>query len=398
MIKRTQLMPVSALKAFCRPLASVFYLLIPFLFTTSASYAAPEPKGIFSGKYKIECRGSDTGCACFKDSSSSSAEVDRLYHLEPLNGISGKDESVKKADEGKPAKPVTYAQVKSRNGKTCFYDTQKLRPIYWANTNCPDESTFSKLPFASLETIIKTGSKNNTKAKSFKVYPTFYYVADEAFYGTRKTERLYQARTGKRLATVNKEYRVDLDIQGTGKLNDGRVLNVWKYTNRIWDYVVLPKGSYGLGIHDHYLFPFRTVAIDFTYLCQQAGLKNCSGNRATDKKRFIGSLLYISQLDGTALPNGKTHDGYVCAHDVGGAIKSDRIDLFVGNMGGGNPYLPECRSRNAYMDNGIESLVPYDWKLFDKNGRVRQHEYRTTAAHKGLDVQVVKGTKCKNIW
>jgi hypothetical protein len=352
--------------------------------------------GIFSGKYKIECRNSETGCPCYEKPNTNSKVLDKIFHLEPLDSISGSDESIEKDETNQT--PITYAQIKTSNNIACYYNTQKLRPIYWANTKCPDEETFKDLPFPEIETVLEKGSKNGVKLPSYQVFPTFYYVADEAFYGTTKTERLYEAKTGKRLATVNADYRVDLDIQGTGKLNDGRVLNVWAYKNGIWDYVVLPKGSYGLGILNHYLYPFRTVAIDFTYLCKKAGYTNCSSKTSVNKSKFIGSLLYIPQLEGTSLPNGKTHDGYVCAHDVGGAIKSDRIDLFVGNMGGGNPYLPECRSKNAYMENGIESLVPYDWKLFNENGRVRKYEYRTTALHKALDVHVVKGAKCKNIW
>jgi hypothetical protein len=373
--------------------SSLFFLLI---IATNAYSSERTQKGLFSGKYKIECRGTDTGCPCFSSQSDRSVVVDRVFHLTPLNSANGLDESVKKDESGNT--PITYAKIKTQSGKACYYDTQKLRPIYWVNTKCPDEDAFSKLPFPEIETVLEKGSKNGKRANRYKVYPTFYYVADEAFYGETKTEKLFQAKTGKLLSTVNKDYRIDLDIQGTGRLNDGRVINVWAYKNAIWDYVVLPKGSFGLGIHNHYLYPFRTVALDFSYLCKKAGLSNCSGYKETDKKRFIGALLYISQLDGVKLPNGKTHDGYVCAHDVGGAIKSDRIDLFVGNMGGGNPYLPVCRSNNAYMEHGIESLVPYDWKLFNENGRVRKYEYRTTAQHKALDVQVIEGAKCKNIW
>lgn len=352
--------------------------------------------GYFSGKYKIECRGSEVGCPCFEKPSNQSRIVDRVFHLEPLDSVSGVDESEKK-DESKRT-PIRYAKIRSSRNLTCFYETQRLRPIYWANTQCPDEDKFKDIPFDPIESVIKTGSKNNDRLDSYQVYPTFYYIADESFYGTKKTEPLFEAKTGKKLATVNAEYRIDLDIQGTGRLNDGRVLNVWAYKRGIWDYVVLPKGSYGLGILNHYLYPFRTVALDFTYLCKKAGYSNCSSSSSANKKRLIGSLLFIPQLEGAPLPNGKTHDGYVCAHDVGGAIKSDRIDLFVGNMGGGNPYLPRCRSNNAYIDHGIESLVPYDWKLFDENGRVRKYEYRKTATHKALDVHVIKNTFCKNIW
>lgn len=349
---------------------------------------------VFSGQYKAECRGDDSGCPCFEEQDEQSQIVKRLFHLQPFEGTSGNDET--KASPG--ANLTSMVELKLEGGDRCFYPTKKLRPIYWANTNCPDEDSFADLPFPDISSVLKKGSQNGQKLASFKTFPTFYYVADEAFYKDTKTENLYEGKTGKLLATVNADYRIDLDIQGTGRLNDGRVLNVWQYKNSIWDYVVLPKGSFGLGIRDHYLYPFRTVAIDFSYLCKKSNLAGCTGNREQDKRNFVGSLLHIAQLEGTPLPNGKIHDGYVCAHDVGGAIKQDRIDLFVGTMGGGNPYLPKCRSENAYTKHGIESLVPYDWRLFDENGRVRPYEYRTVSPSKGLDVRVVKGAKCKNLW
>lgn len=379
-----------------------FLSLLSFISISQiAKSSDTKPKGIFSGKYKVECRGREKGCNCYQKPSSKSQVVDKLFHMEPLESLSGKDKS--SFVEGKTKlfelkKDITYTGLKTSNGKTCFYDSQKLRPIYWANTNCPDEREFEKLPFENVKSILKQGTIDAPMSKSYKVFPTFYYVADETFYGDSKTEPLYEARTKKIIAYVNKDYRVDLDIQGTGKLKDGRVLNVWALKGGVWDYVVLPKGSWGLGIIDHYLYPFRTVAIDFTYLCKQAGLSGCSNGHSANKRKLIGSLLYIEEIVGTVLPNGKVHDGYVCAHDVGGAIKADRIDLFVGNMGGGNPYLPECRSKNAYIDHGIESLVPYDWRLFNKDGRVRKYEYRTVAPHKALTISLVKGARCKNIW
>lgn len=345
----------------------------------------------FSGKYKIVCRGAREGCPCYENPTSASGVKDLLFHLEPFTGT-GEDDTTSK--DPKPA----FTALLGRNGESCYYPTDKLRPIYWANTKCPDESTFEDLPFPSISSVLEYGSERGTKSQAYKVFPTFYYVADETFYGPVKTEKLYEARTGNLLATVNADFREDLDIQGTGKLNDGRVLNVWKYTGGIWDYVVLPEGSYGLGIRDHYLYPFRTAAVDFRYVCKKGQYSNCGASTSELKRRFVGSLLYVKQLVGAKLPNGAVHDGYVCAHDVGGAIKEDRIDLFVGNMGGGNPYLPECRRTNSFIKHGIESLVPYDWRLFDEDGRVEKYEYRRVSPHKALDVQVVRGAKCKNLW
>jgi 3D (Asp-Asp-Asp) domain-containing protein len=72
--------------------------------------------------------------------------------------------------------------------------------------------------------------------------------------------------------------------------------------------------------------PFRTIATDTAYIPS-------------------GSWCYIAELYGVVLPDGSTHDGWVQANDVGGAIKGAHIDLFVGhesNKGknlGGMPSL-----------------------------------------------------------
>ena len=43
------------------------------------------------------------------------------------------------------------------------------------------------------------------------------------------------------------------------------------------------------------------------------------------------TLLFIKETVGLAMPDGRRHDGYWYASDVGGAIHQGRIDLFTGN-------------------------------------------------------------------
>ena len=102
-----------------------------FIFSFASSSQAKKENEVFAGKYKIECRGSETGCPCYAQKSKTSKVVDYVFHLEPLNSATGSDESVKKDETGNT--PVTYAAIKTKSGKQCFYDTQKLRPIYWAH-------------------------------------------------------------------------------------------------------------------------------------------------------------------------------------------------------------------------------------------------------------------------
>lgn len=119
------------------------------------------------------------------------------------------------------------------------------------------------------------------------------------------------------LAEVSPEFASELALQGTGKLRDGRVLNIWgncacprspcfKQTESQW-------GSSGSG---RPLQPFRTVAVD-------------------PKVVKIGSLLYVPLLEGRLMPGrapwgGFIHDGCVVADDTGGGINDNQLDLFVG--------------------------------------------------------------------
>ena len=121
----------------------------------------------------------------------------------------------------------------------------------------------------------------------------------------------------KQIAEVSPEFASQLALQGTGKLRDGRILNIWgsckcahspcfKVTAAQW-------GTAGTGKP---LQPFRTVAVD-------------------PKVVKLGSLLYVPLLEGRTMPGrapwgGYVHDGCVIADDVGGGIDGNQLDLFVG--------------------------------------------------------------------
>ncbi|HTR52634.1 MAG TPA: 3D domain-containing protein [Kofleriaceae bacterium] len=131
---------------------------------------------------------------------------------------------------------------------------------------------------------------------------------------------LYEADQCEAIAQVSPEFATQLAIQGTGKLRDGRVLNIWgrcacartpcfKVTSNQW-------GNSGTG---RPLQPFRTVAVD-------------------PKVVPLGSLLYVPLLEGRTMPGrapwgGFVHDGCVVADDTGGHIDGNRLDLFVARKG-----------------------------------------------------------------
>jgi endonuclease G, mitochondrial len=75
------------------------------------------------------------------------------------------------------------------------------------------------------------------------------------------------------------------------------------------------KGAFGEGVNGMILVPFRTIAVDRSFIP-------------------YGTVIYIPQARGVliTLPSGEKvrHDGYFFAADTGGAIKQNHIDVFTG--------------------------------------------------------------------
>lgn len=91
------------------------------------------------------------------------------------------------------------------------------------------------------------------------------------------------------------------------------------------------KGSYGDGLDDYILAPYRTLATDGTRIAP-------------------GTVLYIPQARGAKikLTNGRviTHDGYFFAGDKGGAIKENHVDVFIGTHQEA-PFFPWIKSNQT---------------------------------------------------
>jgi 3D (Asp-Asp-Asp) domain-containing protein len=128
---------------------------------------------------------------------------------------------------------------------------------------------------------------------------------------------LYEPKSCTAIADVTPEFESQLILQGTGKLRDGRVLNIWgacTCPNKPC-FKVTPN-QWGTGGGGRPLQPFRTVAVD-------------------RKVVPLGSLLYVPMLEGRTMPGrppwgGYVHDGCVIADDTGGGIDGHQLDLFVG--------------------------------------------------------------------
>lgn len=111
---------------------------------------------------------------------------------------------------------------------------------------------------------------------------------------------------------VSSRFKKRLDLEGTGILCDGRLINVLKRGERLRYLDISTTHPTGLGSRNNPLTPFISVAISDSH-----------------PKLEFGDRLYIPQVEGTPLPDGGEHDGIFSVDDTGQAIADDQLDLFV---------------------------------------------------------------------
>jgi len=146
---------------------------------------------------------------------------------------------------------------------------------------------------------------------------TYYHIADQPENDRSRAVAL-RDRRGRVLARVSRKYAARVLMQGTGRLRDGRLINIaggCQKTERCY-HILDESIRYGMGARNRALRPFRSVA--------------------APPHIAIGTVLYIPELDGLAIPGGlpngnRVHDGCVIAEDRGGGIQGRQLDLFTFN-------------------------------------------------------------------
>jgi 3D (Asp-Asp-Asp) domain-containing protein len=141
---------------------------------------------------------------------------------------------------------------------------------------------------------------------------------------------IYDDRGCKPIATIGARFAEVLDVQGTGRLRDGRTVNVsddCRCGHSPCYRALGDDAKWGMSATMKPLVPFRTVAVD-------------------PKVIPLGTVLYIPELDGMTMPGaapygGFVHDGCVVAADVGGHIVGQHVDFFIGRFA----YKRELDSR-----------------------------------------------------
>jgi 3D (Asp-Asp-Asp) domain-containing protein len=171
-----------------------------------------------------------------------------------------------------------------------------------------------------------------------------YYWATVERPGERATQTL-RDRQCRPIARVSRRFARRLTMEGTGVLEDGRVINIagpCRCARRCYS-VNSDDQRWGTGVANRPLAPFRSVAVDRTRIP-------------------IGTWLYLPELDGVRMPGlrpwgGFVHDGCVVADDVGGGVRGRKIDFFAarrayyralaGKLGGSRVRVHEGGARCA---------------------------------------------------
>jgi hypothetical protein len=205
------------------------------------------------------------------------------------------------------------------------------------STSTSTDSTSTESDSTETETETETSDETETETtddtgepgESLGVFDlTYYWVTSEGdFFGDPDTD--VGDCDGNTLATVPATFANALKLEGTGKLLDGRILNIGGCgCGGGFDcFAELDPNEFpwGQGSQSNPLIPFTTIATD------------------TDVLAF-GTSVYVPSLVGQALPDGSVHDGCLQAGDVGGGIDGMHIDWFVGlkaNYETLDPDVPE---------------------------------------------------------
>ena len=140
----------------------------------------------------------------------------------------------------------------------------------------------------------------------------FYRTLDETSAEWQSEERTETLRTreGQIIGRVSARFRRQLNIEGSARLRDGRLVNIEGKVDGQSRFLVVEHAPFGVGAPGYKLMPYRTVSVD-------------------PKRIALGTVLFIPGLVGVRLPTGEFHDGFCFAHDTHEGA-SNAIGIFAG--------------------------------------------------------------------
>ncbi len=304
--------------------------------------------------FRVECVGRVSGCACYT-ASTGDAAAGPVYHAEAATAVGPDD----------PALDRRLVRVRNL---TCWHPRAKLRAMSYARV--PRSPFAERMDHRPVDLArLAPGAPAGEAALAWtdalprralgRFFATYYHLADEHLHPGPETDVI--TPDGGKIGRASEEFLRQVMWQGSGIARNGTRLHYSGITMRFRRY---SGDIWGWGAGAGYsVYPYRTFASNFPALCRAAGYPPGCG-----KSQVIGLLVFIKEVRERRIlmPGGEPHDGYFCATDTGSPhyIRSDRIDIFTGLHGGGNPYLPPSRRGNYLIDGGIQNLIPSDWRLW----------------------------------
>lgn len=267
-------------------------------------------------------------------------------------------------------------------------------------------NSFGSAVLAGATAALASGSAPPVNASSFRKFRlTTYHVVNQKDFPTGSTVVAFLDKKGNKIAEGSPAFFAKAALEGTGKLLDGRLINVaGAYTpashadyQAVLDYhnvayksrnqknlavgdppvsfgysglvvsgnvitqvkafhIVSPSNvgaGYGI-IRDIPLVPFRTLAADIGNMRRHDSNFKGKGGLVPP-----GTKVYIKEYDGLQLPDKTIHDGWFTVNDTGGAIFGVHFDVFVGSEALRKQVkLPEF---GQVWFNGIELRIPANY-------------------------------------
>lgn len=170
---------------------------------------------------------------------------------------------------------------------------------------------------------------------------TLYYLSSEDDFSYTSMDNIdIKDPNGDIIAAVNSSFFASLAVEGCGKLQDGRVINVagWRLSTtdeqtilkNISNLHYRGRSIVGLSTSGKFIMTFSVVPNNWGYGNKGNELIPFKDVAADPNVYQFGTKLYISELNGLSLPDGSKHDGYVVVGDVGSGIIGEHLDFFTG--------------------------------------------------------------------
>ena len=199
---------------------------------------------------------------------------------------------------------------------------------------------------------VETTSSSDSQqimGEEVEVWGTVYHINKKAYPKDPQGIPVLDAK-GNKITSLSERDFCSCAMEGSCKVVNGETIMVGyhkqgdrklancRYSPSGYATFFIDKNIHGTGYKGNPLFPHFSVACD--------------------QRRFkFGQWFYIPAFKGVPLPNGGEHEGYFRCDDVGGLIKGNHLDFFIGKTEDwkNHPFLELADSKKglkAYLVEG----------------------------------------------